>query len=387
MSIDKTFDNTAAKRNDYVESELNKFGENDFESAVNVTEFVNDDGNFVDNTSKSHEEFNFNNCILEICDIIKNLSQVDKSKYVKVFEKDGEHAKIKALARKKSAKLSPIPQSAKRYPKEVKSGIKTFTKPGAISSVGSANTTSGYCLLINIKDLSMEARERILDVLQKDDHGLETNSMLEECGLSQDLQTANMLNCSVCEYACLSWINLDSHIKTKHTKKESPCTTCGKQINEGKLAEHNKEYQKKNNKSKRKSSSTDIKKSNCYLVFVEEKRPILKTKFPMLTSIQVTQKLSEEWQSLTKVDKQLYRLKSAELNKEHKESNMESSCPMCGERFPDQAMVIKHLVARHVEVKHEPTEKTIDARCNLCHIMFLDIDSLSEHMNEDHTLC
>ena len=245
-------------------------------------------------------------------------------------------------------------------------------------------------MLINIKDLSTEARERILDVLQKDDLDLETNSLLEECGLPQDLQTANMLHCSICEYVCFSWINLDSHIKTKHSKKESPCTTCGKQINEGKLAEHSKEHQEnKSNKTNRKSSSTDSKKSNCYLVFVEEKRHILKKHFPKLTSIQITQKLSEEWQSLSKEDKQLYRLKSAELNKENKESNTGSSCPTCGERFPDQAMVIKHLVARHVELgrtelKQEPTEKHIDTSCTLCDGMFLNLERLSEHMSADH---
>ena len=64
MHSDKTFNNTTANTHDFVESELNKFGEHDFESAVNVTDFVNGDGHFDANNSKSHEEFNFNNCIL-----------------------------------------------------------------------------------------------------------------------------------------------------------------------------------------------------------------------------------------------------------------------------------------------------------------------------------
>jgi hypothetical protein len=346
---------------EYDESVISNLDENGFDS-----DFVTEDGKSYSNPSKTCEEFDFNNCILEICEIIENLSQVDKSKYVKLFEKDDEatvgiqHGKVKALARKKSAKLSPIPQSGKRYPKEVKSGCKTFTKPGSTSSVGRHNTTSGYCLLIDIKDLSMEARGRIVNVLQKDDLGSVEDNLSKESDLepSQDFQTVyKKLHCPICEYACISLINLEGHIQVKHSKKESQCNFCGKQIDENKLAEHIKKehLHNKRNKGHRKSSPT-----NCYLVFVEEKRPTIKEHFPMLTSIQITQKLSEEWQSLSKDEKHMYRLKSAELNKDHKESNSEALCPTCGKIFPDKAEVIQHLVAKHVdlkrqELKHEPS--------------------------------
>jgi len=291
-----------------------------------------------DTTSKSNDKFDFNSCILEVCEIIKSLSQVDKTKYVKVFEKDGEasvgiqHNKVKALARRKSAKLSPIPHSMKNFPKEVRSGCKTFTKSDSASSVGASNTTSGYCLLIHTTDLSSEARQKVWAVLE--------------------------LYCSVCEYESSSGIDLQSHVKEKHIQNEIQCNVCGKQVNEDHLAKHNEEHRTnlnneeiKHKKNKRKSSSMQSKKSNCYLVFLEERRPILKLNYPKLTSIQLTQKISEEWQNLSKAEKHVYRLRSDRLNKYDpgEQARRYTSCPACEKHFSNQADVIKHLVLEHIE--------------------------------------
>ena len=76
-----------------------------------------------------------------------------------------------------------IPPNVKSYPKEVKSGTKTFTKLTALSSVGSSNTHAGYCMLINIKHLSFEARARILSTLDK-----------EELNQNPDLVTDESMN-------------------------------------------------------------------------------------------------------------------------------------------------------------------------------------------------
>ena len=68
----------------------------------------------------------------------------------------------------------------------------------------------------------MEARGRILNVLPKDDLGSVEDNLSEECDLqpSQDFQTVDKkLYCHICEYVCISSINLDGHMQVKHSKK------------------------------------------------------------------------------------------------------------------------------------------------------------------------
>ena len=106
---------------------------------------------------------------MEVAHIIEDLNPVDKTKYVKIFEKNGDatlgihNTRIQALAKRKSATLSSFPQSVKMYPKDVKSGTKTFTKLTATSSVGASNTSAGHCMSIDVVKLSLESRIRILD--------------------------------------------------------------------------------------------------------------------------------------------------------------------------------------------------------------------------------
>ena len=55
------------------------------------------------------------------------------------------------------------------YPKQVKSATKVFTKLTATINTGAANTGAGYCMLINVRDLSMDSKARILHVLGRED--------------------------------------------------------------------------------------------------------------------------------------------------------------------------------------------------------------------------
>lgn len=65
----------------------------------------NDDASADDNNPHG---FDFNNFVLEVSNIIENLGHIEQSKYVKVFEKEGEHSvgfhitRIKALAKQTS---------------------------------------------------------------------------------------------------------------------------------------------------------------------------------------------------------------------------------------------------------------------------------------------
>ena len=83
--------------------------------------------------------FSIDNFIMEVCDVVEDLDELDKTKYVKIFQsKDGEssvgvhNSRIKALAKRKSSTLM-IPPTVKSYPREIKSGTKTFTKLTASS--------------------------------------------------------------------------------------------------------------------------------------------------------------------------------------------------------------------------------------------------------------
>ena len=47
------------------------------------------------------------------------------------------------------------------------------------------------------------------------------------------------------------------------------------------------------------AKSNKCKVKNCYLVFVKEQRPTIKANYPSLTPVEITKKISEEWQKLT----------------------------------------------------------------------------------------
>ena len=102
------------------------------------------------------------------------MDEVNITKYVKVFEKDNDinvaihNARVKALAKRKDISLTPFP-SVKCYTPQVKSSTKTFTRLTSALSSGAANTSAGYCMLINIKHMSEEAKSRILGVFERED--------------------------------------------------------------------------------------------------------------------------------------------------------------------------------------------------------------------------
>ena len=146
--------------------------------AISVPGFMYDDDDHEDNqeeTKISNGGFDIDKCVLEVSDLIENLDELEQSKFVKLFEKEFEYFvgiynnRIKSLAKQKKFQLSPFPLKVKSYPPHVKSSTKTFTKMNAPSSSGAANTAAGYCMLVNIKHLDLESRDRILTVLGRED--------------------------------------------------------------------------------------------------------------------------------------------------------------------------------------------------------------------------
>ena len=140
------------------------------------------------------------------------------------------------LAKRKSRQISQVP-NVKAYPSQVKAATKTFTKLTSSSSVGASNTSAGYCMLINLKHLSNETRNKLLHVLDRNDVVLAELSLNEESVsdegdliASQDFphiyqsQTSETLqHCNLCEFMSQSKVDFEYHMKNHPV-----CTLCQK---------------------------------------------------------------------------------------------------------------------------------------------------------------
>lgn len=367
-----------------------------------------DEGNDPDDNNAG---FDFNNFVLEVSTIIENIGNVEQSKYVKLFEKDGEHSigihitRIKALSKRNSATLSAIPPNIKMYPKQVKSATKVFTKLTATINTGAANTGAGYCMLINVRDLSMDSKARILHVLGREDllpvenpvEGGNTvdadvdDDVDDDDGAlvaSQDYpnfyqsQTSDtLLHCTVCEFmsrnkiefqqhvalhpTCskcnkkfLSENNLRQHMNDDHTVEKAKCTLCNDYIVEADMPEHIKAHerfssfrkgleatQKSGKGTKNKESKEKPKKKglNCYLLFAEEHRNQVKAENPGKPALEITKILSQMWQNLPVSEKNMYKEK-AKIQVPKKSEK----CPKCEQTFESQTHVINHMMSIHM---------------------------------------
>ena len=157
----------------------------------------------------------------------------------------------------------------------------------------------------------------------------------------------------------------------------------------------------KNKKSKSNPAPPKNKKSkvmNCYLVFVEEKRSTIKANNPSLTPVEITKKISEEWHKLTDDEKQIYKVRAAQINKERvnndKEDNDETGrveCPKCEARFDSQTDLVTHILGVHVQPVASTSTATNSAQgmhtlfqCNLCGKILFSQRNLDNHKEADH---
>ena len=446
-------------REAYIENVMEEFDETDrieemmsSGTAIKIPGYVYDDGDDNDDepAREDRDEFDFNKSVMEIAEILDGLDHVEQSKYVKIFEKDGEsrvgifNSRMKALAKTKSMALSQFP-SAKNYPRHVKSGTQAFTKLTASSSVGQGNTAAGYCMLINIQHLKVEARQKLLEVLGKEDLEAAEDVHDNTCNdgdllPSQDFpnhfqsQTSEtLLHCTLCEYLSRSKPDFEAHVKThpncnfckkkfvtiivleehirdKHTPKETTCNVCGKKVAETELAKHVREHEifssfkkaldkpgkkvmnRKDNNSKGEGSKTKPKSKNCYTVFIEENRPVLKQNYPTMTPNDITKKLSELWKNLSEEEKTSYKIKATEYNNSDKEATKHCACPKCDKVFETSDELVRHLVETHVEspvveastvLTGNVLQHTIN-QCRKCGNVFYGEARLKQHMLKDH---
>ena len=408
-------------REAYIESVMEEFDETDkLENImssgpeIRVPGFVYDDNGDIETVENAdNHEFDYNNCILEVCDIIENLDDINITKYVKLFEKDNDAsvaihiARIKALAKRNSKNLTPFPP-VKSYPTQVKSSTKTFTKLTSSESVGASNTSAGYCMLINVKHMSEEAKIRILDVLGREDlfgeahdeehggSGLEDDDLLPSQdfpNLFQSQTSETLLHCTLCEYLSRSKVEfeehagshpkckicrkqvqteslLNTHMELNHPKTDVSCNKCSKAFPNGvELGHHLKEHEmfssyqkalerntKATPKPKSKAAPKVAKKKkvmNCYLIFIDEHRAKAKEDNPTLTPNAITKLLSEAWNKLTKEEQKEYKVKAAQMNAEDAE---DFPCPKCGDKCVSNSDLIKHLMTQHIDAASSVTQ-------------------------------
>ena len=418
-------------REAYIESVMEEFDETDklekkmsSGPSIKVPGFIydDDDDTLEESNITPDTDFDFNNCVLEVSQIVEDMEQVEQSKYVKMFDKDGEisvgihNTRVRALAKRNSSTLTPFPANVKSYPAQVKSATKTFTKLTSTSSVGASNTSAGYCMLINVKLLTSEVRSQILTVLGRDDLTddlvtleEEGDTMSEDGDLlpSQDFPnmfqsqtTDTLLHCTYCEYLSRSKVEfeqhmavhpncnvckkqfendttLEDHMMKKHPAIKVSCTKCRKEFStEAELREHMKEHDiftsfkkaldrnpKATPKSKAKAVATpnEAKKKkslNCYLIYVDEHRGKMKQENPLMSANQITKKLSEAWKTLSAEEQNRYRVKAAQLKEKEAEADTEVACPKCGEKFTSNSDVINHLMTSHVGESSGSVETT-----------------------------
>ena len=415
-------------RETYLEGLMEEFDETDklekkmsSGPSIKVPGFLYDDDDDENESSADVENletnsFDFNNCMMEVSDIVEDLEEVERSKYVKVFEKNGEVSigihitRIKALAKRKESTLTPLPVNVKSYPPEVKCATKTFTKLTSLSSVGASNTSAGYCMLINVKNMSGQAKERILGlfgrIAEANDDELINNedaiNSMDEGDLiqSQDFPTIyqsqtrdTLLNCDLCEYLSRSKTEFEQHMLTHpdcvkcskkcrnsaelivhteemHPEVTFPCHKCTKEFGtDAELKNHLQEHEmfvsyknalEKNSKatpkSRTKDTTNDTKKKkfmNCYLLFVEKNKPKFKADNPSMTPMQINKLLGEAWKKLSKEEQKVYKDRAAEFNAEQGTV----SCPKCGKMFQTDNDVVKHMMTDHL-TSSNPTATT-----------------------------
>ena len=306
---------------------------------------------------------------------------------------------------------------------------------------------------INVVQLSLESRSRILNVLNRNDLIGEEAAMEqvpaddEDLVQSQDFpnmyqsQTAEtLLHCTLCEFMCRSKsdfenhlaihpvcdvckiqvennIRLDEHMKSNHQREKRACNKCGKEIELQDMAKQEKEHEmfegfkkslEKNTKTKKsksnpaptKNKKPKAKVMNCYLVFVEEKRSTIKASNPSLTPVEITKKISEEWHKLTDDEKQYYKERAAQINKDRVDNNVQDNdettgveCPKCEERLPSQAALVSHILNVHVQPVASTSSSSNSSQgmhtlfqCDVCGKILFSKRNLDKHKEDDHTV-
>ena len=165
------------------------------------------------------------------------------------------------------------------------------------------------------------------------------------------------------------------------------------------LEKNTKTKKSKSNPAPTKNKKSKAKVMNCYLVFVDEKRSTIKASNPSLTPVEITKKISEEWHKLTDDEKQYYKERAAQINKDRVDNDVQDNdenrgveCPKCEERIPSQAALVNHILNVHVQPVATTSSSSSNThgmhtlfQCDVCGKVLFSKRNLDKHKEDDHT--
>ena len=197
----------------------------------------NDPDNGVRSKTTSNN-VDMNQLVRDSLNVIADLSDVDKTKYVKIFQSKPtsiaiQHRKIQSLAKEKGMTVPNFLTQQTYYPFYVKLKTVTFTKLKASSSRSSTNTGPGFCTSIILKYLDHDTIKKAAASFKIDLQLLESETQDEDDDLDIDPSdsqaypqftqstTETIKVCEVCNYHTRSKVEMNSHIAA-HPK----CQVC-----------------------------------------------------------------------------------------------------------------------------------------------------------------
>ena len=366
---------------------------------------------------ESSSEVDVDELVLSCLNLVTDLNEVDRSKYIKVFSKDEglilgiQHTKLKNYA-KENDKIVPKFQAQSRfYPSFVTLKTEAFTKVKSTSSRGASNTQAGFCTSVIIGKLNMITRKRIQelfgltdDVLLMDDdisedplasqdypmfsqtQSEETLQVCEFCQFTTRSKSALMEHlgihpsCVVCKKVFASEALVVAHIRTHDIEA---CSVCNVAVLKSNLKAHMDHHQlsdkyrmgldmpkTKPKKKKQAAASGDVTPAprlNSFHIFCRAFREEKRKQFPGLDMLGINKLLSQDWSKLTLEEKAAYKPKKNDENSAAKPLESHST--------------ITASVATCVSTNY--TQSQIK-KCGTCGRMFLDDESLSEHKRSVH---
>ena len=289
--------------------------------------------------------------VAELCELFQNDTFLERSKIVKVFEE--KFTKILVLGVRLPVlrkKIDAMQLTMMRFRKEdYVPGSKTFTKVDAAKSSGGGNTTSAQCIVIKLRDLPHDLREKVLacfddkgyvfnedlerEVTEKEDSDL-AEVMSQQSGTqSSQPEQAKLRYCRLCPFSTRSRPDLEEHMGVehetcnmckrifkdvgelnKHTETDhnrTKCKTCAKMVPASTLERHLEEHitQAKIAKGRKvQKSQTGLKaKPNAYLEFCRQERPLIKADHPLYTFGEINTELGKRWGALSDAENRAYK--------------------------------------------------------------------------------
>ena len=298
--------------------------------------------------------------VMDTLDVIDDMNEVDKTKFVKIFHAHEttfaiQHTKVKTLAKEKGLPIPKFLTQKKNYSSFVTLKTETFTKMTALGSRGSGNTGPGFCTSILLNRLSSETKSRILESLgvsndevvtetledPEDNLDLDPAASQDYPQFTQSQSTETLKVCELCDFKTRSKVDFTNHV-AEHPKcqvckksfidentlenhieihKTETCGKCGVEVPKVSMKNHleshelgdiyktglNKTKSKKRKQSDSEAPATHQPRLNSFLVFCRTFREEKKRMFPQLNMLGINQKLREDWNLLSVEDKAAYK--------------------------------------------------------------------------------